>query len=1042
MSDYRQVEHAIALLEAQRALLGDAVVDMALAPLLAQLAALQVPQTAPQRKHATILFADLSGFTAMSETMDAEDVNDMMNALWTALDRVIISHGGMIDKHMGDAIMALWGGQTAREDDPERAIRAALAMQTALAEFRAVQQAALQMRIGINTGLVLLGPVGTTQELTAIGDAVNLASRLEHAAPLGEVLISHDTYRHVRGIFSVTPQVALNVKGKREPIQTYLVHGAMPRAFRLATRGIEGIETRMIGREEELFRLQNTLRTVMDDGELHAMTVIGEAGIGKSRLLYEFRSWIDLLPEAIWIFHGRATQEMRHLPYALLRDVLSFRFDILDSDSPQTARAKLEHGILTFCGPADREAVRTAHLIGQLIGVDFADSPYLHTVDAHAAHIQEQALLALTRFFVAATSERPAVVLLEDIHWADTGSLEAMLTLIRQAPAMRLMILCMARPTLLEQRPAWAEGLPAHRRLLLQPLTSDESRALVSEILRYVANVPAELPEMIVGGAEGNPYYVEELIKMLIEEGVIIPWEENWRIERSRLSTIQVPPTLAGILQARIDSLSLPERILLQGAATLGRVFWDDALVALGIADRVTVQQHLTTLRQRELIYRHAPSAFGGTTEYLFRHALLREVVYEGTLKSQRRRYHERAAAWLEQQAGARVETYAGLIAEHYEHAGVPTLAGRWWVRAGTQALAVTEPQAAIAAYQRALTLLSEDERAQPLLLLSRSLDLVGEWERANAHYEAVLTLADAQGDMRSYAQACFGLGESARKRGDYASALPWLNEAHDRFAHLQDSHGRCQVLIELSSLQRRQGNTLQTATLLEEALTLAQDHHFSAEMAYALQMMAYLAQTEGQLDKAEKLFEQSLEHARTARLWERIGNVLTALGMNAFQQGDLIRAHRLLEEAHTRFVELAAPFGIAITTINLAHVLFRLGQYHAAHTHYCQGMNVLWRMGDPGSATTGLIGIAAVLTAAQPTAAQVCQALRLLSAATTVLAQIPRVLDREDQEIFDAAQGRIAAALPPEEYAAVWADGATLSLEAAMAEAVGAVPQ
>ena len=281
--DRTQIEQAIAALETQRHILGDAVVDASLVALRQQLAALIAPARSvdQQRKQATILFADLSGFTALSERMDAEDVTELMNALWSRLDQVIVERGGYIDKHIGDAVMALWGVGTAREDYPEQATRAALGLHAAVAGFAQVRGIALQIRVGINTGPVLFSPVGTTAEYTALGDAVNIASRLEHAAPLGGVLVSHDTYRHVRGLFDVEAQAPLTVKGKSEPLSVYLVQREKPRAFRQRTRWVEGIETRMVGREGELQHLRDAYADVVTEGSLRMVTVVGDAGLGK-----------------------------------------------------------------------------------------------------------------------------------------------------------------------------------------------------------------------------------------------------------------------------------------------------------------------------------------------------------------------------------------------------------------------------------------------------------------------------------------------------------------------------------------------------------------------------------------------------------------------------------------------------------------------------------------------------------------------------------------------------------------------------------------
>ena len=287
-TDRERLQQAIAALEGQRATLGDAVVDTALIPLRQALAALRTRPLTPveQRKQVTVLFADVSGFTALSETLDAEDVSGLINALWSQLDNVIATHGGVIDKHIGDAVMALFGLPTAQEDDAERAIRAALAMQAELAQFARTNARPLRMRIGLNTGPVLLSVIGTTNEYTAIGDTVNVASRLEHAAPLGGVLIAHDTYRHVRGLFAVHATGPLEVKGKAEPIDAYVVTQARPRVANRKARGVEGLETQMVGRDAELQQLQTAFNNARGQRFASLVTVLGEAGVGKSRLLY------------------------------------------------------------------------------------------------------------------------------------------------------------------------------------------------------------------------------------------------------------------------------------------------------------------------------------------------------------------------------------------------------------------------------------------------------------------------------------------------------------------------------------------------------------------------------------------------------------------------------------------------------------------------------------------------------------------------------------------------------------------------------------
>ncbi len=300
-ADREQLERAIAAQESLRGVVPDEVLEVAVGALRHQLADLDA--AASRRRQVTVLFADVSGFTAMSERMDAELVAGMMNDIWARFDLVVTEHGGRVDKHIGDAVMAVWGAEGTHEDDPERAVRAGLSLQSELAAFNAHAGVALAMRVGISTGLAHLGAVGTTAESTVMGDTVNVASRLEHLAPINGVLISHETYRSVRGVFDVQPLGEVEVRGKRELVRLYVVERAKPSAFRLPTRGVEGVETRTIGRDDELRVLRDSFGQVADGAGAAIVVVVADAGTGKSRLLYEFLSWLELLPSSIVPVH-------------------------------------------------------------------------------------------------------------------------------------------------------------------------------------------------------------------------------------------------------------------------------------------------------------------------------------------------------------------------------------------------------------------------------------------------------------------------------------------------------------------------------------------------------------------------------------------------------------------------------------------------------------------------------------------------------------------------------------------------------------------
>jgi len=960
MNDREKLKQAIVAQESLRATLGDAVVDATIAALKKQIEALE-PQKPieQQRKYVTVLFADVSGFTAMSETLDAEEVSDIMNALWKQLDAEIIEHGGHIDKHIGDAVMALWGVETAHEDDPEQAIKAALAMQTAIKEFVTEQpETPLQMRIGLNTGPVFLGAVGSTREFTAMGDTVNLASRLEHAAPVGGILVSHNTYRHVRGVFDVTPQEPITVKGKKEPVQTYVVKRKKPRAFRLRTRGVEGIETRMIGRGAELRHLQDAFYTVFEDRELQMVTISGEAGIGKSRLLYEFDNWLELQAEEFRYFKGRCSEQTSKLPYFLIRDLFAFRFQIAESDPLEVVHEKLEQGIAEFMGTGHEEQ---AHFIGHLLGYSFVESPYLRGILDDPKQMRNIALHYLTQLFAAVTRERPAVILLEDLHWADDGSLEVIQHLMQECRQLSILIICCTRPPLFERRPLWGEGQEMHTRLDLHPLSKRDSRRLVREILQNVVNIPAELRDLIVNGAEGNPFYVEELIKMLLEEGVIIKEEEQWRVETERLAEIKVPPTLIGVLQARLDRLPETERNILKRASVIGRVFWDKAverLMSVGSSmnsETSPTHQTLQTLRSHELIFGRETSVFEDTREYLFKHALLRDVTYESVLLRQRRKLHAQAAAWLIEKSGAQIEQYAGLIGEHYEKARQPAKAVEWYGRAGKQAQDAYAPETAIEYYQKALTLLDNEQISGVLetsqvyaqrIRLYEGLSWMLHTSIHNAEaintFIAMRTAAEAIADVPAQVRAWIGLARIQDSQGDHHASLESAGNAETiaKDAGVSTQKELMMALCTKGWALYRLEDFEKAVMLAEEALTLSTKLDAKREIASSLYLLGWINSLH--YDQSVSYVKKSLAILRELGDRAGVARMLNGLAFTAMRHGEWRSALNGFQEALTIAREIGNRSQEMGFLCNIGCVHGNLGEYVAAEADLQQVIEMM----------------------------------------------------------------------------------------------------
>ncbi len=528
------------------------------------------------------------------------------------------------------------------------------------------------------------------------------------------------------------------------PVQTYLVERAKARAFRKPERGVEGIETRMVGREAELKRLQDAFYTAMEDGELQMVTVSGEAGVGKSRLLYEFDLWSELLPQQFYYFKGRASQEMQNLPYRLIRDLLAFRFEILDSDPPAQVREKLDAGVAAALGGSS-ESQSAAHLIGYLLGFELGESPQPDGVLSDAQEVRNRGLANLADYFRGMAAQGPVLVLLEDLHWADESSLDAVNHLVLALEGQPVMTVGAARPSLFERRPRWGEGQPFHSRLDLDPLSKWDSRRLVAQILRRMDHPPKALLDLVVSGAEGNPFFIEELIKMLVEDGVIVKSGTEWRLETARLAEVRVPPTLTGVLQARLDLLPAVERTVLQQASVVGRLFWDQAVARInqsageGITD-AEVEEKLSALRGRELVFQRETSTFADAQEYIFKHNMLREISYESVLRRERRVYHGLVADWLLEQGGERVAEYTGLIADHLALAGRSGEAVGYLLQAGDRARGLYAHPEAIRAYERALAFLKErgdhEQAARTLMKLGLTHHNAFDFRQARQAYD------------------------------------------------------------------------------------------------------------------------------------------------------------------------------------------------------------------------------------------------------------------------------------------------------------------
>jgi class 3 adenylate cyclase len=998
-TELAQLQAVIAALEAQRAILGDATVDAALAALRQKISALETPAPsvapvvaatpAETRRLISILFMDVVGSTTLAENMDAEEWRQIVSRLMETVGAVVVRHHGRVAQYMGDGMLAFFGADQLREDDAENAIRAALAMQAEVA--RAFDPAMnIRIRVGINSGPVVIGDLGgaSHKEFTAIGDAMNTAARVQSEAPVGGVLISQDTYRYVRGVFDVTPRPPVTLKGKSEPVATYLVRRAKPRAFRSATRGVTGIEARTVGRATELRALQDAYLDVFERGQAMWAQVGGVAGVGKTRLMAEFNHWLELREESIRLLRVRAAAGDERQPFALFRWMWFDRFQIADDAPLVQAEAKWVQRFSELWGESGEEVTERAHALGLLAGLTFKDSPHLTGLRDDPVQVKGRAFVVARELIERLRQTQPVVMQLEDLQWADASSCEWLAQLLAPAtgpaPARGLLVLGTARPEWSEPAALQAllrlaapatgtrsaapvdVGAPRSLRLNLGPLAPEAAHELVGELLQPLGTVPAELREVIVGRAEGMPYYVEELVNWCCDQGIVDRTTEPWRFLPEKLRAAPLPVTLQHLLLTRLSALPAGESAALQRGAVFGRRFWAGGVRALGI-ETVAV---LDALQPRGFVELQPESSFAGDTEWNFSHALLRDVTYETILKRDRATLHRQAAAWLEGQAAAagRLEEFSDLLAEHCEHAGDVSVAADWHLRAAARAQGRAAAVEARRAFTRALELLprSDSERRWPALLGREAiLEMIGDREARAADLAALLKLAEAPGQATRLAEVYARQSHFQATQGSYAEAIRFADLAVLAARNIGDGTLEIKAGVSRAMAELRSGDAARCAVTTREMLALARAQSDPAALLAALRV-AVVATLELDRDYEAGLALLEEQAELSGRMGDRYAQAVAQLntGVTLISFGQHRPARAALEQSAAVMSRFGARRFLAYAKHNLTSIAFAQGDLPRARAMFEQDLPQIAAVGDSWL-HTGALGIYGMVLAA-----------------------------------------------------------------------------
>ncbi len=628
-----------------------------------------------ERKVVTVLFADLVGFTARAEQLDPEDVRAILTPYFARVRREIETHGGTVEKFIGDAVMAVFGAPISHGDDPERAVRAALAIRTAVEEMNASDpELDLKVRMAVNTGEALVSVTATGGEGMVAGDVVNTASRLQEAAPVNGILVGEETYRSTRLVMQYDDADPVVAKGKQEPVPVWIALSATKGPGERAAG-----RAPMLGRASELAVLQGIWERVVSERRPQLVTLFGPAGIGKTRLTTEFGELAA--GEGARVVRGRSLPYGEVIPYGAFVTQVKQIARIFDTDEAETASTKLHEAVSDLLGA---DAGETASHVAMLIGVGEGSSGDRQSLFFSARRLVE-----------GLATERPTVLVFEDIHWADAGMLDLLETLASRVRDVPLLMLAPARPELLENRPAWGGGLPGYTALPIEPLSEEHANELAMQLLDQSRKIQREAAAVSSVG-EGNPLFIEELAAALAED--------------TTAATSELPTSIRAIVAARLDALPPEERAVLLDASVVGKVFWAHALESMA-SGALPLPELLDSLEGRDLVRRENVSRLRGDQQYSFKHDLIREIAYATLPRPQRRRRHAQVAAFLEETT-SELPAAASAVAHHWREAGENERAAAAFVVAGDQAGRGWSKHVAAAFYQDALELLPAEDVA------------------------------------------------------------------------------------------------------------------------------------------------------------------------------------------------------------------------------------------------------------------------------------------------------------------------------------------
>lgn len=873
---------------------------------------------AGQRRQVTVIFVDLSGYTRLSEKIDSEQLYELVQQCMKIFANDVYKYDGIVDKFTGDGLMALFGAPIAHENNAELAIRAAMDMQTDLAVISAQLQERLgseiKAHIGLHSGYVVVGGVGSNMMMnyTAIGDVVNLAKRIESAAEPGVILVSDAVYRQVRNLFDFEAVAPLQLKGVSHPVTAHRVLGAKSNPG--SVRGIEGLYAPMIGRDGELQRLQQAVNAMRSDKLGRFIAVSGEAGIGKSRLIAEFKSFLSQLP--VQVMEGNSLIYRKGVAYWIFQD-LFLRLLEVDAETPKVeCHARLQTRVAHVLPEKVDELLP---YLEHFLSLPFSDPKAAQRIEYLTANqLRQQIFLTIREFILAEASQKPIILILEDLHWADTSSLELLDSLLELLLQHPIVIVAVSR-SFTDAKLAEIEKRASDQLRLrftdlsLKTLSPDQSDRLLSQLLA-IYNMPESLRNHIVQRAGGIPLYMEEILRMLIDRDLIQREEGRWQFNnRIDLNMLGVPDTLEGLILARFDHLEPFHRPILKIATVIGRAFTRSIIFdCLPTLTPDEINRSLSVLLDREFILPD-PSPGG---EFMFKHILVLDTIYNTLLKRERKELHRHVAETIEKLFADRLDEQIDVLARHYLLSDRKDRALHYLILAGQKATRNYNTIQSQKYFEDALSLLpavnhSEQQALQVHIGLGDALALAGDYPKTRAAFERAAQVLSAveEIDVETVCSLQRKIGMTYECQGNYDQALICLGAAR-------------QALVDAS---------LDSPAELSQVLS---------DTGWIYFRRSDLGEAERYLTQAQKLAE------RAARL-DIISSVYNRLGGVYYQQDHLQDAHNFVLKSLAIREEIGDILGVARSYSNLGNLSWKMGSWDAALENFKRSAKLQVRLGD-----------------------------------------------------------------------------------------------